>query len=235
MSDDTALVNTGDGSNLPTVAGDYHSKFADVPAVFDEIVGSGGFLPRVQFMSAKADICSSGAFPINHFALVRGTTNIDLGEQLDVFVLSYRFKAFDISGDDMIISYDPASETFKDINKRSFAQNSGCMFGPEFLMYVPSQKTFVTFFMGSKSARIESQSIMALLKRDDATNWLTLLPKKIPSKKYAPWWIGTGRACQTEYPIPSPEECERVVDAFDNPPAQQVEKVVEGETSERER
>jgi len=224
-SEQLPVVGTSD--QLPVVAGDYKSKFADVPAIFDEIAGAGGFLPRIQFMSSKAKVVSDGLFPMNHFALIRGSNNVDLGQQVDVFVLSYRFKAIDLSSENMLISYDPKSEMFKDISARSFIQNSKCMFGPEFLMFIPSQNAFGTFFLGAKSARMESQSIMAVLKKPDATNWITLLPKKIDSKKYGSWWIGTGIQCQSEYDLPSSEECDRVVEQFDNPPTQMVEKAME--------
>ena len=65
-------------------------EIANVPAkysddVFDDLASS--FLPQLRLMTASSDVCKSGEFPINHYALIRGSNREDLGTEVDVWVL----------------------------------------------------------------------------------------------------------------------------------------------------
>ena len=205
---------------------------------FDKVASSATWLARLQLMTANAKQCKSGQFPINHFALVRGNALEDLGQEVDAFIISWRPKALDTSGDGASSAHDPDSPEFKRIEAvaDSGIPNNGCMHGPEFCVWLPKQQTLATFFWGSKSARIESQLTMSIVKNPSLSNWVTFIPNEIPSKKWGNWWIPTARACSTNYPLPAINSIKEQLDRFNNPPKVQREEVSDdtgGETRAR--
>jgi hypothetical protein len=124
-------------------------------------------------------------------------------------------------GEAVISCYDPNAEEFKRIANKSEQPNSGCMYGPEFLVYVPAQKKFATFFMGSKSARKEAPAVKALLQAA-----ATLKSKKISTPQYT-WFAPQAVPCSTPFDLPNMDDLKKEVEKFNNPPAQEVEKATE--------
>jgi hypothetical protein len=131
-------------------------------------------------------------------------------------------------GEQVISVFDMESDEFKRIQEKSAEQDSGCMYGPEFLVYIPQIKEFATFFCGSKSARRESPTIKALL-----TKPATLKSKKIETKRYT-WYGPQATSCSTPFDPPDLEALKKVVEKFNNPPKTEVEAAPEEET-DRER
>ena len=220
--DDTAEANI-----IPAeVSGGAIEKFDD--DAFAAATKAGDFLPRLQLMTANSDQCKKGEFPINHYALVQGQNLVDLGETLDIAVVTWRPKALEID-DEIITVYDPEDEEFKRIQEKSNEKDSGCMFGPEFLVYIPSKKQFATFFMGSKSARREAPGLRARVGKA-----ATLKSHLIETKKYS-WYAPTIVPCSTPMDIPPVEEIQEQVDKFNNPPKSEVERIPEEEASDDKR
>lgn len=177
---------------------------------FAKTVQSGDYLPRLQLMSSNSDKCKTGDFPINHYAMVRDQTFIDLGNDVDVLVIAWRPKALEI-GEELVTSFDQESKTFKDIEERSATPNSGCMYGPEFLMWIPAQSAFATFFMGSKSSRKEAPNVHAKLQNSG-----TLSSKLVETKRYK-WQTPIMKGCSTPFNMPDQEAMQAEVDKFLNP------------------
>jgi hypothetical protein len=100
------------------------------------------------------------------------------------------------------------------------------MWGPEYLVYIPTQKVFATFFMGTKSARREAPALKALLRQA-----ATLGSHEIKTEKYV-WWSPQIRPCTTPFEIPTPEDIKEVYEEFMNPESTDVERVDESEKSE---
>jgi hypothetical protein len=169
---------------------------------FETTTKTGKYFPRLQFMSSNSQPCKSGDFPINHYAIVRDKNFDDVGSSVDVIVLSWRPKAMSVLDDVIEVSFDPDSDHFKELMEKSHIKDSGCMFGPEFLVYVTSANTFCTFFMGSKSMRRESPNMKALMR-----NTATLEAKFIETKKYS-WYSPIVKTCST--PLDPPEQQEMV-------------------------
>jgi len=199
------------------------AKYDD--SVFKETTKSGDYLPRLQLMTSASDKCKSGEFPINHYALIRDQNYDDVGEAVDLLVVTWRPKALEI-GDEVISVFDPESPEFKRIQEKSGEKDSGCMYGPEYLVYLPSAKVFATFFCGSKSARREAPTIQNKLGKP-----ATLKAKKIETKKYT-WYAPSCTACSTPFETPDIEDLKKAVEKFNNPPANTVEVVEEGEGEE---
>ena len=196
--------------------------------MFDKMI-AGKWLPRLQLMTSNSTKCKSGEFPVNHYALAVGTTLADLGKEPDVLVLAYRFKALDTSGDNIISVYDPASSEWARIaEKADNTKDSGCMYGPEFLMYIPSQKKFATFLMGSKSSRRESPDVKARVGQ------AATMGSRLAEKGTYSWMVPICKPCSTPFDLPPMDEIKDQISKFVNPPAQEVE-AAPAETSGRER
>jgi len=191
-------------------------KFDD--SAFSLTTKSGDYLPRLQLMTAASSECKEGKFPINSYALVSGQSFTDLTGAVDVLIIAWRPKAIEI-GETIITAYDVNNKEFARIAEKSSEKDSGCMFGPEFLVWVPSVKQFATFFMGSKSSRRESPNVKALLKKG-----ATLKSHLIETKQYK-WMSPVVVACTTPFELPAVEDIMAEVNKFNNPPTTEIEKV----------
>ena len=75
---------------------------------FDDVVsGTESYLPRLQLFSSKSDACAEGKIGIGHYGIVKDSDIIDLGPELDAVIVSWRPKALQIDGDNIITVYDP--------------------------------------------------------------------------------------------------------------------------------
>lgn len=194
--------------------------------VLDNMTKATEFLPRLQLMTSNSKACKSEKVPVNQFALVQGEDYKVLGRNVDVLVIAMRTKALDISDEENIITiYDPKADEagnpsgeFKRIMEKSENPESGCMFGPEFLIWVSGVGKFATFFLGSKSQRREAAAIRGLLKQP-----CTLSPAYIEGKKFQ-WYVPRGTVCSTPIsPMPTMEEVMKELESFLNPTESSVE------------
>ena len=197
---------------------------------FLAVTKSGDYLSRLQLMISASDACKKNDFPANHWALIRDGNNRDVGASVDILVIAWRPKALDISGEEVITVYDPEHDEFKRIEADSNIANSSCMYGPEFLVWVPEAGEFATFFMGSKSSRRESPNLSAKLKQP-----ATLSSKLIETKKYS-WFAPIVLDCTTPLsPLPDQDSLAEQFNKFENPPEPEIEKAPEAAEGERER
>ena len=195
---------------------------------FDKATKAGDWLPRLQLMTANSKECKDGNFPLNTYAVVKDQNLTDVGKEVDVLVIAWRPKAMEID-EQVYAVYDPESVDFKRIQEESNVKDSGCMYGPEFLVWLPSTKQYATFFMGSKSSRREAGNVRALLK-----NAGTLKSKKIETKKYT-WFSPIIEKCTTAFDPPQQDELLEQYTKFINPPESEIEKAPETNGSERAR
>jgi hypothetical protein len=193
-----------------------------------EVGASTGFLPRIQLFGGSSDAVKEGKINVGRYGLVRGKDQLeDLGPEVDVLVCAGRVKALDISTDTPITSYDHKSDLFKDIAAGSAEENSRKMFGPEYLVWVPSCKQLATFFLSSPTARRESGSIHARLRKA-----ATLKAKLIVGKKFK--WHGPQIVpCSTPFELPDVDFLNEEIAKFVNPKSSEVE--IASTTEERAR
>lgn len=189
---------------------------------------SGDWLPRLQLMTSNSDICKEGKFPVNHYSLIQSQNNRDMGTDVDVLVIAWRPKAIEM-GDEVITVFDTKHPEFIRIQEKSTEQNSGCMFGPEFLVYIPTIKEFATFFMGSKSTRREAPGVKARMLKGG-----TLKSHLVKTAKFT-WQVPICVPCTTPFEIPEENEIKEQATKFLNPPATTIEKVSEAEKAQSER
>jgi len=213
-----AHADDEDGALLPAeILAASVSKFDD--SQFDLATKSGDYLARIQLMTSNSDKCKDGSFPMNNYALVKDQNYVDLGSSVDVLCVAWRPKALEM-GEAVITVFDPSQAEFQRIQEKSSEPNSGCMYGPEYLLYVPSAKAWATFFMGTKSARREAPALKALLHKG-----ATLSSHKIETPKFT-WFAPRITKCSTPFELPEDmEELKEQVDKFNNPPVTEIEHV----------
>jgi hypothetical protein len=197
---------------------------------FDDITSSGiVYLQRLQLFGSKSDACAEGRIGIGHWGLVNDDVITDLGDEADIVLLAYRPKALDTGGEVIITDYDVQSETFNRIREESFVKDSGCMYGPEFLVYVPSQDAFATYFASSKTARREAKKFRPLLGQA-----ATVKSRLIEKGKYK-WHGPVILPCSTPMTMPGMEIIKSQIEKFANPPKDEVEVAPEDGEGGRER
>lgn len=194
------------------------SRFGTDEAFSD--VSSSGFLPRLQLMQAGSVPVQTGKMQAGAYALVKSKDNVeDLTREVSILVLSWRPKALRITEKEVISVYNNKSREFLQIKTDSEQPNSGCMYGPEFLVWLSTQKTFATFFCSSTTARREAGQLLPLVGRG-----ALLRSTLIRGKKFS--WQGpviTGWS-QGFTNMPSDELLKLELERFNNPPDKSTEE-----------
>jgi hypothetical protein len=196
---------------------DSKAQLPDVVNPYDDLYGllasGGSFLPRLQLFISSSEAVKNEKIAQNHYGLVTGKDQIeDLGREVDVFIYSWRPRAIDTSDRSNIrASSEVESDLFKDIQEKADEKNSGCLFGPEFLLWVPIKEVFATMLFGSKSARNEARNVQRYIK-----NPATFKSKLIKTNEYM-WQAPLVTACSTPFSIPSVEKATEVMEEFLTP------------------
>lgn len=209
MSDETstALENV-ESTDLSTKIKEFVNSRVQID--ISRIADSSNILPRVQFMTAKSTKCSSGEFPLNNYALVKNGVFQDIGKEPVCYIAAWRFKAIEIvEGKVLSVSYDENSSEYKRIEAASKGQNTGCMSGAEFLVYIPDISTWASFFMGTKSAKAEVPTMILNIGR-----FVMLSSRLVPSKKYTPWWAPQVSGCSATFQLPPEGEIFQMITTF---------------------
>jgi hypothetical protein len=201
-------------SNLPVQAN---------PEDFAAVSKGSAFLPRLQLFGGNSCACKEGKIPIGRYGIVRSKDQVDdVGSEVDILPVAFRPKAMRITEDGILVVYKLANPEFAKIQALSDTKDSGCMAGPEYLIWVPSRLSFVTFFMASKTARREAPNMQALLKKPT-----TLKAQLIKTAKYM-WHGPVITMCSTPFEMPNIISLQEEVTKFISPPETEVETVEEG-------
>lgn len=178
------------------------------------------YLPRLQLFSNKSDAVTNSLIEGNHYGLVVNKKITDLGREVKVFIIARRPKAMDLSNKEAIVnSYKPDSDIFQSIIDRSEIKDSGCMYGIEYLIWIPSQKEYCTLFLGSKSGRGESSLFSEQLGKA-----ATLKSRTASNKKFV-WQMATCSPCSESIELPTDqEEFNKTIQSFINPPDAELSK-----------
>lgn len=106
---------------------------------------------------------------------------------------------------------------------------TGCMYGPEILLWLPEQSIFATMFWSNPTMRNEYANLHPM-----QGSWVTFEVRLIDDGKNS--WHGPKVAsCQTPPTnVPDDETFRLELNKFNNPPETEVEKVDDsGDTNER--
>ncbi len=136
---------------------------------FNELAKGVDFLCRLQLFS-KGKVINKGLIAPGNWGIPESDDQVtDLGKTVDVVPFARRPKAINLHDTDAIITnYDMESDEFKRIVAASGQQNSGCMYGPSFLIYERTTRRFLEWFCGTKSTRAEAKKIYPFLRATEA-------------------------------------------------------------------
>lgn len=138
-------------------------------ADFDAIAKSSDFLLRLQLFTKGKAVNKKLVGPGNYGIPVTDEEVTDLGDEIDILPLARRPKAIDLKDTENIVAvYDISDPEFKRIQTQSAQKESGCMYGPSFLVFERSTGQFLEFFCGTKSARTEAKRIFPYLPLSQA-------------------------------------------------------------------
>lgn len=132
--------------------------------VYNDLAKGGDFLARLQLYT-KGKAIDKGLIKPGHYGVpVSDDEIIDLGDSIDLLVIARRPKALDMNDKEaIIVVHDNTSPEFQRIAAQSQEKESGCMYGPSFLVFERTTGRFYEFFCGSKSTRTEAKKIYPFL------------------------------------------------------------------------
>ena len=183
---------------------------------FADFGNSSQYLQRLELKS-KGRLIDIRKVKPGHYAVVKGSDDADdLGDSIDILVLARKFKAIDMSGDTVIVSYDRNSEVFKSIEQRADTKDSHCQYGVTFLIVERSTAKCYELFCGSKSHRREIPTFSAYmaitaeqikargLKDVEPHSPLALTlksePKQDKQKRYS-WFVMVPKPCSNPFTL----------------------------------
>lgn len=196
---------------------------------FAGMATAGDYLPRLQLFGSKSDAVAEGKIPAAHYGLVKDDEIIDLGDEIDMIIVTWRTKAVSIGGDTPIIVFDSESDTFTQIKTQSAVRDSGCMYGPEFLVWIPNAEAFALYHMNSKTARREARKMRPLIGCA-----ATLKCHLIVTPRYK-WHGPVVLPCSAVLEMPDEAKLRAEYTKFQNPPEPVVEMAEEEGDNERPR
>lgn len=204
------------------------------PAIADDefaSMNSGSYLARLSLLTANSEDVKSGEASANTYRYESGDIKKELGKTVDVVPIAVRFTAvLTDDGEGNLVSVHTQTpskdEMFQRIKQISDSQGfgSGAMYGPEFLLWIPSIGKFAAFFCNNKTARNMAGSIRELIG-----NAATMGSKKFDNKKFV--WFGPTIVASNVPVTNAPEQdaLEAVTNAFFNAKGSDLEAASEAE------
>ena len=228
-NNELSLLNS---SNLPSVNNDQLKEL-------DEVSKASDFLPRIQLVT-KGKYVDTGKIPPGRWGVPQtgGEDIEDLGDNIDIIPLAGRPKALDVSDREAIVtSYDSKSEEFQRI--KTAPKNSGCMWGPSFLVLERNTGKLYELFFGNKSGRNEAGKLRAFLPKDGNPPLPASLGIRYKQTTDYGWHVPVVKKCSEPFDeenieVTSEEICSEI-EKFVNPKEQEVEVVKEEKTQRRAR
>jgi len=132
---------------------------------FNDLAKGSNFLGRLTLFGGSSKACKKNLIPIGHFGIpVSADEVIDLGDSVDILPLARRPKAIDMSDKPVISVYDANDPEFKRIRALAGTKDSGCQFGPSFLVVERKTGRLLEYFLGAATHRPEAQKIYPALQ-----------------------------------------------------------------------
>ena len=129
----------------------------------DEVAKGSDFLSRIQLITKGKYVDTSKIAPGHWGIPLPGGEEIeDLGESIDIVPWAVRPKALDMADKEAIVAvYDTSDPEFQRI--KVAPKNTGCMWGPSFLILERSTGKLYELFFGNKSGRNEAGKLKPFL------------------------------------------------------------------------
>jgi hypothetical protein len=212
----------------------------EIAADYNSLSQGADYLGRLQLF-AKGKAVDKGLIGPGHWGIpVSDDEVIDLGKEIDVLPLARRPKAMDFSDKEAILTnYDQGSDEFQRIAAQSNEKDSGCMYGPSYLVFERSSGRFLEYFCGSKSSRQESKNITPFLLtvkdgKQEGPHPMTLKTRYVEKTKY-PYHVPVVTKCSTPITNLPADKVAQEINKFLNPKSDEVEVVDDSKTKKRAR
>lgn len=200
---------------------------------FLDVSKSGDYLPRLGVVGSNTELFKEGKIKeIGKMYLQWDKSRFQvLNERINVISYLWRPKALDMRNTPPLSYFDPKKDEFKVVQGLSNVPNSNCMFGPEFLVWVPEANQIAMLFCGSKSARRVSGNIFAAMLKGEgetAKQAPAAVTLKVTFAKQGKnsWHTFEVLPCNDPISVqPDPEELQEEINKFLNPPESQVQRV----------
>lgn len=164
MTEETGLT-TVPGGLIPVAQMDE----AQLASVREEATASGG-QPYVRMYGAKSKEATARKIASGHFGIAQGSGDPeDLGESCDVIIVASRSRAVDTKNKKNF--YVRESAGYQHVKEQSSVQNSGMIYGPEFLVWVGSVQKFATFHCNSKTLRNIANELLDAVGKAVTLGW----------------------------------------------------------------
>lgn len=123
-----------------------------------------GYASRIQLYSkGKTNDSGETVVDAGNFAIVDGDSFNILGKEIDVVPLAVLDKALDCSGETPVVAFGRDNKEYQRIAEQSTVQDSGCMYGPCFLVFERTTSNFYEIFLNNKSGRSEAKRLYPFL------------------------------------------------------------------------
>jgi hypothetical protein len=176
----------------------------DVLNEVDEVSQGSDFLPRIQLVT-KGKYVDQGKIMPGHWGVPQpgGEEILDLGPSIDVIPLDARAKALDVSDREAIIAvYKTSDPEFQRI--KAAPKNSGCMWGPSFLVIERSTGKMYELFFGNASGRNEAGKLRPFLATANALPTPATLGIRYKQTKDYGWHVPVIKKCSEPF---DPADC----------------------------
>ena len=191
------------------------------------LTGGGDYLSYFRLYGSNTEACQAEKIGIAHYGMEKDGNITDAGKEVDVVILAGRPKAVQ-TGDNMIVDYHPdvvdgkiTNQTFARIMAQSNVKDSGAMYGPELLLWIPCLNSFVTWHLNNKTARREAKNVNIDSFYGKAA---TLKSKFIAPETSKFKWHGIIIVEQSaKLELPPLEDIKEQISKFLDPPRNQVE------------
>ena len=192
---------------------------------WDDVVKSGDFISRIQLYGSNSNAVKKDHIQQGRYGFPKAADEIvDLGKEVQCIPLAWAFKAMQFNGDEQpIVSTDPKDATFQKIKAVADEGGmSGCVYGIEFLLYLPSVPSgvdnYVTLFLNSASSRREATNFRGLLGKAAS------LKVRLASNKKGTWHVPTISTCSAPFErVPDEAELLAKIEQFKSVPTNAAE------------
>lgn len=176
--------------NLPALSNDDFTQLA-------EVAKGSQYLSRIQLIT-KGKYVDTGKIAPGHWGVPQtgGEEIEDLGDKIDVIPFTFRPKAMDVSDREAIVTvYNTSDPEF--IRISTAGKDSGCLWGPTFLVYERNTRKFYEMFFSNASGRSEAAKIRPFLpspENNGCPSAMTLSIRYKKTEKYG-WHVPVVSKC----------------------------------------
>lgn len=221
MSEEKSTALATPDAIASLIAAEGPSPYAEKEGALSAVTKVGDYLPYVQVYSGSSKEVKKKEIEMGVFGIRESKNSlINIGEEFIAFVIAWRPKAMQFQPK-VLSFFDVESKEFKEIEAKAEEKNSGCGFGPEFLLWLPEYKRFATYFLGNKTGRNEAPNLIGPLK--DKGPFACIQKAKLIETPDYTWHGPTTLPYDNEFEMPVLADLQEQLHKFNNPPVSQEE------------